>query len=292
MSEPTLRLGLTLWSHNDWQHSFYGKGTKPGERLARYASVFDTVEGNTTFYATPSTKTVASWNDSTSDDFRFTFKLPKAITHERMLNQCQDELMAFLQIMAPLHHKVGMWTIQLPSKFSPADLPALQAFCAKFPSEMKLGVEVRHLGFFNKSEEERVFNQWLMEHHIDRIIMDSRPVFAAAPTTAAVIDAHDKKPKVPVHAIATADHPMIRFIGHPDMETNLAFFKPWEKKLAQWIEQGKQPYLMIHTPDNVEAPELAIKLYKTLKASLAGNITLSDKPTFPCLRDDHQISMF
>ncbi|WP_112478242.1 DUF72 domain-containing protein [Vibrio variabilis] len=292
MSEPTLRLGLTMWSHNDWQHSFYGKGTKPGERLARYASVFDTVEGNTTFYATPSAKTVASWNDATSEDFRFTFKLPKAITHERMLNQCQDELMAFLQVMAPLHNKVGMWTIQLPSKFSPADLPALQAFCAKFPSEMKLGVEVRHLGFFNKSEEERVFNQWLMEHHIDRIIMDSRPVFAAAPTTAAVIDAHDKKPKVPVHAIATADHPMIRFIGHPDMEANLAFFKPWEKKLAQWIEQGKQPYLMIHTPDNVEAPELAIKLYKELKSSLAGNITLSDKPTFPCLRDDHQISMF
>ncbi|GAL36967.1 hypothetical protein JCM19240_3933 [Vibrio maritimus] len=49
---------------------------------------------------------------------------------------------------------------------------------------------------------------------------------------------------------------------------------------------------MIHTPDNVEAPELAIKLYKELKSSLADNITLSDKPTFPCLRDDHQISMF
>jgi hypothetical protein len=42
----------------------------------------------------------------------------------------------------------------------------------------------------------------------------------------------------------------------------------------------------------VEAPELAFKLYKALKASLAGNMILKDKPTFPCLRDDHQISMF
>ncbi len=99
-----------------------------------------------------------------------------------------------------------------------------------------------------------------MEQNIDRIIMDSRPVFAAKPDTPAVIDAHEKKPKVPVHAIATAEHPMIRFIGHPDMEQNLRFFKPWENKLAEWVQQGKQPYVMIHTPDNVEAPELPLAL--------------------------------
>ncbi|GAL31413.1 hypothetical protein JCM19239_7863 [Vibrio variabilis] len=76
------------------------------------------------------------------------------------------------------------------------------------------------------------------------------------------------------------------------MDANLAFFKPWETKLAQWIAEGKQPYLMIHTPDNVEAPELAITLYNQLKASQLGNLELAEIPTFPSLRDDHQISMF
>ncbi len=53
-----LLLGLAMWSHNHWQQSLYGTGCKTGERLARYAEVFDTVEGNTTFYATPAITTV------------------------------------------------------------------------------------------------------------------------------------------------------------------------------------------------------------------------------------------
>ncbi|MDF4308545.1 DUF72 domain-containing protein, partial [Vibrio parahaemolyticus] len=53
MDNLPLRLGLTMWSHNQWQQSFYGSGTKPAERLEKYAQVFHTVEGNTTFYATP-----------------------------------------------------------------------------------------------------------------------------------------------------------------------------------------------------------------------------------------------
>lgn len=71
-------------------------------------------------------------------------------------------------------------------------LPALQKFCTLFPKDMQLGVEVRHLGFFDKGDAEKHFNQWLVEEGINRIIMDSRPVFSAPPTTEAVIDAHQK----------------------------------------------------------------------------------------------------
>ncbi|WP_188015573.1 hypothetical protein [Vibrio harveyi] len=45
MDNLPLRLGLTMWSHNQWQQSFYGSGTKPAERLEKYAQVFHTVEG-------------------------------------------------------------------------------------------------------------------------------------------------------------------------------------------------------------------------------------------------------
>ncbi len=114
--------------------------------------------------------------------------------------------------------------------------------------------------------------------------MDSRPVFSAPPTTEAVIDAHQKKPRVPVHAIAiTANNPMVRFIGHPDQEPNLAFFKPWFAKLPTWLNEGKQPYLMIHTPDNNHAPELAIAIYKQLQTQVAEHtqITLPNLTEFP-----------
>ncbi|WP_409584617.1 DUF72 domain-containing protein [Vibrio owensii] len=288
MDNLPLRLGLTMWSHNQWQQSFYGSGTKPAERLEKYAQVFHTVEGNTTFYATPTLSTVQNWKAATHDNFKFTFKLPKTITHEQMLRGCDEQLRDFMTIMEPLHERVGQWTIQLPAAFGPEHLDRLKKFCASFPPNFPLGVEVRHMAFFSKGEEERALNQWLLESGIDRIIMDSRPVFAAQPTTEAVIDAHQKKPRVPVHAIATAKHPMIRFIGHPDMDDNLRFFEPWLSKLPMWIEQGIQPYLMIHTPDNVLAPKLAEKLYKQLQLKLS----LPNLSVFPANDGNSQIQMF
>nr|WP_164837160.1 DUF72 domain-containing protein [Vibrio alfacsensis] len=283
-----LRLGLTMWSHNQWQQSFYGGGTKPAERLEKYARVFHTVEGNTTFYATPTSNTVQNWKAATHDDFKFTFKLPKAITHDQMLRGVDEQLRDFMKIMEPLHERVGQWTIQLPAAFGPDHLDRLKTFCARFPPNFPLGVEVRNMAFFSKGDDERALNQWLLESGIDRIIMDSRPVFAAKPTSQAVIDAHQHKPRVPVHAIATATHPMIRFIGHPDMEENLRFFEPWLQKLPSWVEQGIQPYLMIHTPDNVQAPELAKKLYKQLQLKLSS----PNLAVFPANYGNSQIQMF
>ncbi|KOO10648.1 hypothetical protein AKJ18_33160, partial [Vibrio xuii] len=89
-----------------------------------------------------------------------------------------------------------------------------------------IGVEVRHLEFFAKGDAEKALNHWLIEKGYDRIIMDSRPVFAAKPENEAIIDAQMKKPKVPVHAIATAANPMIRFIGHPEESKNYDFLAP------------------------------------------------------------------
>ncbi|WP_070967624.1 DUF72 domain-containing protein [Vibrio sonorensis] len=288
MTQPPLLLGLTMWSHNQWQKSFYGSGTQNNERLARYAEVFHTVEGNTTFYATPSAATVSNWKDATHDEFRFTFKLPKVITHQHLLANSTAELNSFLRVMEPLHSRVGQWTIQLPAAFGEEHLDRLFQFCRLFPRDFPLGVEVRNMAFFSKGEAERRLNHELMEAGIDRIVMDSRPVFSAPPDSEAVIDAHQKKPKVPVHAIATAQHPMIRFIGHPEMAENLTFFKPWLSKIPAWIEEGRQPYLMIHTPDNAEAPQLAKKLYETLSASL----DLPELAPFPSISGNQQIQMF
>ncbi len=277
-----------MWSHNNWQQTFYGSGTKPNERLEKYASVFHTVEGNTTFYATPSAVTVKNWRNSTHDEFRFTFKLPKSITHQQMLRGCQTELNSFMSIMAPLHERIGQWTIQLPATFGPEHLEQLKRFCALFPTDFPIGIEVRHPAFFSKGDPERELNAWLMEQEYNRIIMDSRPIFSAKPDNDAIVDAQQKKPKLPVHAIATANNPMIRFIGQPQKEQNYDFFTPWLIKITEWVKQGKQPYLMIHTADNIMAPELALNLYQQLKSQLP----LPDLNIFPMAKGNTQIHMF
>lgn len=264
---PPIRLGLAMWSHNHWQHTVYGHHTS-SQRLARYAEIFNTVEGNTTFYATPSLQQAQIWRNAVNDNFRFTFKLPKYITHELMLQDANIAVQQFFSAMAPLIDVTGIWKIQLPASFSPQHLPILAQFLTQVPQGLNYGVEVRHQAFFAKGDAERDLNRLLIDYQCNRIIMDTRPVFAAPPTTEAVIDAHQKKPKVPVHAIATAQHPVVRFIGHPQAEANVHFFQNWLKQLPLWIAQGKQPYLFIHTPDNQEAPQLAVDLYRLLQQQL------------------------
>lgn len=81
---------------------------------------------------------------------------------------------------------------------------------------------------------------------------------------------------------------MVRFIGHPLENNNYDFFVPWLSKLADWVSQGKQPYLMIHTADNILAPELAANLYRQLQEK----VTLPDLNCFPATKENKQIQMF
>ncbi len=288
---PPLRLGLTQWSHNHWINSLYNKGCKSGDRLARYAEVFNTVEGNTTFYATPSMTTVQKWHDATPDHFRFTFKLPQTITHQQQLRHSDQAVADFLSTMQVLKPKTGIWKIQLPAQFGPDALPILAQFLTKFPAHLTTGVEVRHPAFFAKGSEEQALNRLLIKYRSNRIIMDSRPVFSAAPITPAVIDAHRKKPQIPVHAIATANNPVIRFIGHPNDNCNDPFFKNWLQRLPLWIAEGKQPYLFIHSPDNNHAPESAVRLYKNLQHQMASIIALPDVELPLHQQQDQQIKL-
>ncbi|PSU07969.1 DUF72 domain-containing protein [Photobacterium aquimaris] len=286
-----LRLGLTQWSHNHWIQSLYGKGCKSGDRLARYAEIFTTVEGNTTFYATPHMTTVKKWHDATPDHFRFTFKLPQTITHQQQLRHCDQAVADFLNTMHVLAPKTAIWKIQLPAQFGPDALPVLAQFLNKFPSHLTTGVEVRHPDFFTKGAAEQALNRLLIEKNSNRIIMDSRPLFSAQATTAAIIEAQRKKPRLPVHAIATANNPVIRFIGHPNDSHNDPFFNNWLQRIPLWLAEGKQPYLFVHSPDNNYAPESAMRLYRRLQQQIALTIPLVDLAQPQHLQQNQQISL-
>ncbi|QSX35534.1 DUF72 domain-containing protein [Shewanella avicenniae] len=258
-----------MWSLPQWQKSLQQGCRTPAERLMAYAEKFDSVEGNTSFYALPDANTVAMWAASVPDSFRFTFKLPKTITHDKQLQHCELELNEFLQRMAPLQPHTSIWKIQLPAQFGPDALPHLATFLSQLPPEFTTGVEVRHPAFFAKGEAEQQLNRLLLQYNSNRIIMDSRPIFAKPATNELMRDAQRKKPRVPVHAIATSDMPIVRFIGDLEQTQNDAFFTPWLAKLSQWLSEGKTPHLFVHTPDNIHAPELAHRLYQQLQQHIA-----------------------
>lgn len=218
-------------------------------------------------YALPKTEIVARWYAQTTDAFRFCFKFPATVSHQAALRNCDDLVQEFFTRLSPLEARIGQYWLQLPATFAPRDLPALWQFLDALPRTFTYGVEVRHPEFFAKGEAEQQLNSGLHQRGVNRVILDSRPVHAARPHNEAVREAQRKKPKVPVHALVTASHPLVRFIGSDDMAQNRALFADWLNMLPRWT-QTTTPYLFLHTPDIAQAPELVATLWEDLRAVL------------------------
>lgn len=85
-----------------------------GSALARYSRVFNSLEINSSFWRRHKSATWARWAETIPDDFRFSVKLPRSITHERKLLTSRAPLDDFFLDVAPLGHKLGPVLIQLP----------------------------------------------------------------------------------------------------------------------------------------------------------------------------------
>ncbi|MGS2745163.1 DUF72 domain-containing protein [Halomonas sp. LS-001] len=280
-----LYLGLPMWANHDWRGSLYPQHAK-SDLLSDYAAVFSTVEGNTTFYSgAPSAATLDAWARQAPEAFRFCFKLPASITHEQRLTEPQAAL-AFLDALTPLHSRLGPTMIQLPRDFGPQELPRLEALLNIWPTHLPCAVEVRHPEFFHKGLAERSLNQLLITFSVNRVMLDVRPLFStSAKDDPSLAHAQQEKPKLPLHVLSTADQPVIRFIGHLDKTINTHYFSAWKKQLSLWINQGKTPFLFVHTADNRHVPSLARDLYQQLATQTA-------LPPLPAFADEKQASLF
>ncbi|WP_394191419.1 DUF72 domain-containing protein [Pseudoalteromonas atlantica] len=252
-----LYLGCPQWSSTAWKGNLLSSHCKNADMLHEYAQVFNSVEGNTSFYADPSIESLKRWRNAVNNDFKFTFKFHRRFSHELQLTNIDDELTAWFNLFEPLLPYIGQIMLQLPSSFSPAQLPLLAQFISKLPHNINYGVEVRHGEFFKKGDAEVSLNQLLMANNINRIAMDTRALFAVKPNTEALIDAQQKKPHLPVHAIATGEQPMARFVIASLEHDYKSYYQPWLKKVQQWLYEGKTPYVFFHTADNRQAPLLA-----------------------------------
>ncbi len=290
MSIQRYRLGCPIWSNRDWIGWFFS-ADRPGQFLRQYSSVFNTVEGNTTFYGLPRHNVASRWHEEAATGFQFCFKFPQTITHELHLRDAGAETQAFFDRMSLLGEHLGPLWLQLPPTFSPAELPVLETYLATLPENFEYAVEVRHLDFFRQSEAEQKLNELLQGRGIDRVILDSRALFSASPDDDDTREAQRKKPRLPVHTVTTGQRPCVRFIGHPDIAANRPFLEPWVRQVAEWITAGLTPYVFTHTPNNRQAPELARLFHDLLKAQVD---SVGELPPWPATRrkDSGQMELF
>jgi uncharacterized protein YecE (DUF72 family) len=261
-------LGCPSWSENAWRDYLYPQDAKSSDFLSLYSQVFNAVEGNTTFYASPAASTVQRWAEIMPEHFRFTAKIPGDISHGGDLRENLSATETFVQLLSPLGERVSPFWLQLSKAFTPNRLPELAAFIDAFPRS--LAVEVRHDEFFAKGDAERQLNRLLLDRGVERICLDPRGLFSCASTAPEVIHAQYKKPRVPTRPAAFTQCPQVRFVGHPVVEANEPFLTPWVEKIAVWIEEGRTPYMFLHTADNLLAAKLAIHFHSRLMKRLPG----------------------
>jgi uncharacterized protein YecE (DUF72 family) len=114
-----LRIGCSGWNYAHWRELVYRKGLPPARWLDHYATLFDTVEVNSTFYRLPRRDAVAHWIVQTPDDFLFAVKASRYLTHIRRLQDLADGAGRFYERIEPLlvSPKMGPILWQLPANF-------------------------------------------------------------------------------------------------------------------------------------------------------------------------------
>ncbi len=270
----SLHLGCPVWSFKGWVGNFYPKGTKSTDFLHEYARRLTTIEGNTTFYAVPAQKTIETWIENTPETFRFCPKIPKAISHNGKLEDYVERALQFIEVMRPLASRLGPMFLQLPPSYSPKLIDDLAKFLAAWPSEIRLGVEVRHLDWFDAAHRDSL-NALLSARNMARVVIDTRPIRNLAGDESiqgssyeSLLEARERKPDVPVFLERTADFIFLRFIGHPELEQNIEFVDEWVEYLVPQMQQGVNAFIFCHSPDNLIAPEICREFHKRISARI------------------------
>jgi len=122
----------------------------PGSHLDRYARILPCAEINATFYRSPRSTTYQRWTATVPEDFRFSVKAPKAITHEAALACSPLQLRTFLDEVSQLGTRLGPILFQLPPKL--AFDPDLAATFFHHLRDLYSGpavLEPRHLSWFS-----------------------------------------------------------------------------------------------------------------------------------------------
>ena len=145
-----LYTGCSGWSYSAWNAQLYPANLERRDWLSYYSHLFNYVEIDTTFYQIPPESMVRNWAMRTPENFRFTAKFPKVITHDKRFTDVEKELNRFYEAMLPLKDKLLALLIQFPPSFGITEgLESLKNFDFFFDLEFRYAIEVRHPSWFN-----------------------------------------------------------------------------------------------------------------------------------------------
>jgi uncharacterized protein YecE (DUF72 family) len=214
-------VGCSGWSYPDWRGLVYPADLKARDWFAHYATWFDTVELNTTFYRLPSVTTVEQWAGQAPPGFVYALKLGAFGSHRMKLRDAARWLPNHLDRARRLGSSLGPTLVQLPPRWR-RNAERLDEFLTAAPHDLRWAVELRE-------------PSWV---HDD--------VFAVLERHGAALCLHDLLPDQPW--VLTTDWTYVRFHG-PDAVANryqgrYSGRRLWRTadRLTAWLESGCDVY--------------------------------------------------
>jgi len=126
------RVGCSGWNYKSWRGRFYPHDLPVAGWLKHYATVFDTVEINNSFYRLPQRKTFAAWRRQVPSHFLFAVKASRFLTHMKRLLDPEEPVKRLFASVSGLGRQLGPVLYQLPASLK-IDLPRLDRFLRTLP---------------------------------------------------------------------------------------------------------------------------------------------------------------
>lgn len=246
-------VGCAKWNKQDLK-GFYPRGTK--DELEYYATQFNSIELNATFYRFFPPEQFEKWYEKTPTNFKFFPKLNQEISHWKRLNDVSKSVDNCLYAASNLKEKLGTLFLQMHTNFAPKDFDRVVAFAAGWPKEVPLAMEFRHTDWFNDEKVASELYHLLEENNIANVLVD----------TAGRRDI--------MHMRLTNNEAFIRYVGanHPSDYSRL---DAWVVRLKEWVDSGLEKiHFFVHQNLEKASPLLSAHFIKNLNQELGTNLTI------------------
>lgn len=239
---PYIHIGTSGWHYEHWSGNFYPSELSTEGYLEYYSKHFQTVEINNSFYQLPEEHTLKDWCQQVPEDFMFSVKASRYITHMKKLKDPEESLKNFIERISALEDHLGPILFQLPPKWH-LNLDRLKSFFQTLPDDFRYIFEFRDPSWFDES--------------VLDLLHDQRATFCIYDLNGFL------SPKE-----VTSDLIYIRLHG-PDGAYKGRYavedLAGWTGAISTWFHQGKQIFCYFDNDEKGFAPQNAERLMGMLQ---------------------------
>lgn len=267
--KPNIYVGCAKWNRQDLKN-FYPRGTK--DELTYYATQFNAIEMNASFYRIFSGEQFENWASKVPDDFRFFPKIYQGISHWKRLSGAESYVEENIQAILRLEEHLEIPFMQMHNNFSPKpeNVETLNNFLTNvWANHFPLALELRHTDWYNDEATAKNLYQLLENQKITHIITD----------TAGRRDL--------LHMRLTTNSAFIRYVGSNEKVKDYERAEDWVYRLKDWVDLGIESiYFFVHQNKEEESVKISKFFIEKLNKTLGTNLKK------PKLKNEEGLTLF